>query len=77
MVEKHGLQTPRCEAKGPYPFRLVILLIHLPRKYNGYLLSVDISFIYILYIKSLHKIRENFSFDETVCSWFISAFFSQ
>ena len=20
MVEKHGLQTPRCEAKGRYPF---------------------------------------------------------
>ena len=43
VVQKHGLQTPRCEAKGPYPFRLVILLIHLPRKYNGHLLVISTS----------------------------------
>ena len=33
---------------------------------------VEISFIIE---KSLHKIRENFSSDETICSWFILAFF--
>ena len=33
---------------------------------------VEISFIIE---KSLHKIRENFSSDETICSWFILEFF--
>ena len=38
IVEKHGLQPPRCEAKGRYSLRFFILLIHLPSKHNGHLL---------------------------------------
>ena len=38
MVEKHGLQTSRCETKGRYPFIFGLLLIPLPSKHNGHLL---------------------------------------